>query len=494
MTESRLDVRLICAAVMMYTANVQGQATLDALLSEETAATTTSQPSAAAGADAARVPIPAPQVARISLDRVKDIFASEYALATTAPKQADLAKRLVTQVSATTDPADRWTLLSEALRLAIEGGDATTALPLIERIPSEFAVERNASRLEALTRLAQKTTGPEVSTVAKAVIQLANELLGPNDENELSKATALASSLARKSRNQALINETSRLQQNTREQLKLAKEMSQLLDKVRENPADSESHAAAGSALCLKAGRWAEGLPLLAKGSDSTLAKLAKAELAKPQTPSEVIRLADGWWDWGSSQKAAMKEGAIRHAADLYQTALPSLSGLDKVKVEKRVHEATLGSEGSEQAVYLADIKESRVTGAKYGFSKDGTYMGKPFMCLNEKWPKAIAAIADDNSMAAVEYQLPASVSRIQGRVGVFSPSDAKPDQQPGGPLVFEVVADGRVAWRSPPMTKRDAVQAFRADIRGATTIELRTQTTSGYCAWGAWLDPQVVR
>lgn len=494
MSQIHVLVLTLGVAAAMLVERAFAQATLETLLSDEPTQSIEHQEGSAPISDGGRSPVPAPRIAQTSLDRVREIFANEYAAATTAPKKTDLAKRLVGQLPATTDSADRWTLLSESLRLSTEGGDVATALPLIEQIPAEFAVERNASRLEALTRLAQKASGAEIGDVAKAVLSLSSQLDGPNDGELFSKATTLAASLARKSKNQALMNETSRLQQQSREQQKLAKEISQLVSKVRDNPSDSEAHSAAGSALCLKAGRWAEGLPLLVKGSDSALAALAKAELSKPDAPSDIVRLADGWWDWAESQKNALKDGAIRHAADLYQTALPDLSGLDKVKVEKRLHEATLGTGGSEQAAYLADIKESRVTGAKYGFSKDGTYMGKPFTCMNEKWPKAIAAIADGSVPAAVEYQLPAPVSRIQGRVGVFSPSDAKPDQQPGGALVFEVVADSRVVWRSPPMTKRDTAQPFRADLRGATNIELRTQTKSGYCAWGAWLDPQVIR
>jgi len=435
-----------------------------------------------------------PEAARASLDQVREIYAGEYAAATTPAKKSDLAKRLMANISDTTNAADRWTLLSESLRLATESGDAATALPIIERIPREFAVERDASRLEALTRLSQKAAVADLGDIAKAVLSLASEAGAADDPAVCSKATTLAVALARKAKNQALLSEATRLQQTAREQQKLAKELTQLVEKARDNPSDGEACEAAGVALCLKADRWPEGLPFLARGADATLAALAKVELSKPTTPADVVRLADGWWEWSAAQKAAIKEGAIRRAARLYDSALPDLTGLDKVKVEKRLHEATLGVQGSEKPVFLADIKEAGVKGAKYGFSKDGTYMGKPFKCMQETWPKAIAAIPDGSTPAVVEYQLPAPASRIQGRVGVFSPSDAKPDQQPGSPLVFEVVADGRVVWRSQPMNKRDTSQAFRADLRGASSIELRTNTESGYAAWGAWLDPQVVR
>ncbi len=484
----------LLGGVILLSLPAHSQSPLDALPSAQPGLETTSQHLPASLSGRSRSPAPVPDATRASLEQVREIYAGEYAAATTPAKKADLAKRLMANISDTTNAADRWTLLSESLRLATESGDAATALPIIERIPREFAVERHSSRLEALTRLSQKAAVADLGDVVKAVLSLAGEASAADDQAVCSKATTLAVALARKAKNQALLLEATRQQQNMREHQKLAKELTQLVEKARDNPSDGEACEAAGVALCLKADRWGEGLPFLAKGADTALAALAKAELSKPANPSEVVRLADGWWEWSAAQKAAIKEGAIRRAARFYESVLPDLAGLEKVKVEKRLHEATLGVQGSEKPVFLADIKEAGVKGAKYGFSKDGTYMGKPFKCMQETWPKAIAAIPEGNAPAVVEYHLPAPASRIQGRVGVFSPSDAKPDQQPGSPLVFEVVADGKVVWRSQPMDKRDTSQAFRADLRGASSIELRTNTESGYAAWGVWLDPQVVR
>lgn len=487
-----LGLLLLCSTIPSLPAH--SQTPLDKLPSAQQDFTNESQRPIASTEDRLRSPVPAPAATNASLEQVREIYASEYAAATTPSKKSDLAKRLMANIFDATNAADRWTLLSESLRFATESGDAATALPIIERIPREFAVEPHSSRLEALTRLSQKTAVADVGDVVKAVLSLAREASAADDQAVCLKATTLAVALARKAKNQALLSEATRQQQDAREQQKLAKELTQLVEKARDNPSDGEACEAAGVALCLKANRWTEGLPLLTKGADAALATLAKAELSKPANPADVVRLADGWWEWSVAQKAAIKEGAIRRAAQLYESALPDLVGLDKVKVEKRLHEATLGVQGSEKPVFLADIKEASVKGAKYGFSKDGTYMGKSFKCMQETWPKAIAAIPEGGVPAVVEYHLPAPASRIQGRVGVFSPSDAKPDQQPGSPLVFEVVADGKVIWRSQPINKRDTSQAFRADLRGATSVELRTNTESGYAAWGAWLDLQVVR
>lgn len=147
MTRRMAQRLLACAFVMLLSATVHGQTVFDGVPSGDEATTAKPDSSSATTAASARVPIPGSEVARNSLERVHEIFSSEFASANTAPKKAELAKRLVNQVSATTELADRWILLSEALRLAIEGGDASTAVPLIERISREFAVDHNACRL-----------------------------------------------------------------------------------------------------------------------------------------------------------------------------------------------------------------------------------------------------------------------------------------------------------------------------------------------------------
>jgi hypothetical protein len=443
-----------------------------------------------------RTPAPSPEARRASLARVKEIFADDYAAAGPPAKKAEFAKRLAEQAGQTQDAADRWALLTESLRMATDGGDVATALPLIDRIPAEFAVERHASRLDALTRLGTKAAGPALDEVAAAVLDLARDADKAGDEDVATKAIALASGIARKTKNAGLLADATRLQQKSKERQKVTKELAPLLEKVAATPADPEANLEAGRALCLKAERWDEGLPLLAKGSDAALARLAAAERANPTAPADLIKLADGWRDWADAQKPPWKLPAQTRAAATYGRIVNDLQGLDKARVEKRIANVAASGGGTGQTVFLADLQETEVRDVldEHAFARDGKLYGKPFTVKGKQYTKAIMSLPKANSTAVV-YRLPAGAVRLRGHVGIFTPDYAKPDDQPASPLTFEIVADGTVVWCSPGLKKRDDTALFDVAIRNASKLELRiTATGRNTNAWAAWLDPVIVK
>jgi hypothetical protein len=309
------------------------------------------------------------------------------------------------------------------------------------------------------------------------------------------KAVTLASGIARKTKNAGLLADATRLQQKTKERQRVAKELEPLLEKVQASPADPDVNLEAGRALCLKADRWTEGLPLLAKGSDAGLARVATLEAADPKTPADLIRLADGWWDWGDGQKPPWKLPAQTHAAVLYGRVVNELQGLDKARVEKRIATVAASGGGTGQTTFLADVQEAEVRGVVNNFfSKNGT-LGKPFTVAGKTFPKAVMSLPDANATAVVTYRLPAGVVRARGRVGIFTPDHAKPADQPSAPMTFQLVADGEVVWTSPPLKKRDDTAAFDVAIRNASKLELNTTCTGlNNNNWGAWLDPAIVK
>jgi len=442
-----------------------------------------------------RLPLPDASASRKSLDRVREIFAGEYTAATTPQKKSDLAKRLTEQVATTDDPVDRWTLLSEALRLATEGGDAATALPIIDRIPNEFDVERNASRLEALSRLAGKSTPTTAGDVGEAVLSVARDAEKVGDEDLAAKALTLGISLARKAKNADVLADATRLQQLAKDRQRLSRELDPLLKKLADDPANPELNLDAGRVLCLKADRWDEGLPLLAKGSDAALARLARNEAREPTSANAVIILADGWWDWAAGQKSPWKLLAQSHAAKLYGQVVNDLQGLDRARVEKRISQVAATGGGTGETVFLADIPEAEVKGVTNNFfSKNGT-LGGAFTVSGKQFPKAIMALPNSSSTSTVVYRLPAGVVRTRGRVGIFTPKHAKPADQPAAPLAFQLVADGEVVWSSPPLKNRDDTASFDVAIRNASKLELRTICTGqNNNGWGAWLDPVILK
>lgn len=436
---------------------------------------------------------PAAQFAR-SQSRVRDVFADELESATTVQKKADVARRLADQAGSTADSSDRFALLSLALDKAVEAGDVSVGAALIDRIPREYAVDPSSWRLDAATRLAAKAGPAAAADLADVCLTISRQALDAGHDEVASKAVTLAAAVARKAKDPDLVAQATRLQLRMKQRQAVERDLRPLLEALAADPGEASVCGEAGKALCLKADRWAEGLPLLAKGSDESLRRIAAAELKPGDAPEHWAALGDAWWDWSESQKPPWKAAAKARAAFHYERAVASLVGLDRARVEKRLAAAARQSGGSGQTVFLADLPENGVAG-QVMFSKDGQCFGKPFTVAGKTYPKSITALPKAKGFSTVAFAIPAGSLRCRGKVAIFTPATAKAGEKPASPLVFQLVVDGDVAWQSPPLQKLDECVGFDVELDGGRVLELRTAVgDSDWCSWGAWLDPVLVR
>jgi len=116
--------------------------------------------------------------------------------------------------------------------------------------------------------------------------------------------------------------------------------MAVLVEKLKTAPDDPAANLAVGSYTCFNKGDWEHGLPMLAKGSDANLKKLAILEITRPTTPDDLMRLGDGWWDFGAKQPDVIRGEIYQHAASIYNAALPNVTGLRRTLMEHRIADA----------------------------------------------------------------------------------------------------------------------------------------------------------
>ena len=268
--------------VMALCAGVTGQTCMDSNIAF-----------AQSGPAAARSPVPNKDASETSSARLKEIFGNELTAAVSPKSKSALAKQFVTQADATENAADRWVLLSEALRLATDAGDAVTAIPLIDRIPAEYEVEGRASRLEALSRLVPKVAQAESTDLARRCLDLARDIEGSVAKDLAPRAVSVATAAARKSKNADLVAEATRMAAKQKDRQKIDKELQSIRAKLNVAPDDPEVRLEAGQFLCFRAGQWKEGLLLLEKGSDPQLAAIARIELASETSSADHVRLGD---------------------------------------------------------------------------------------------------------------------------------------------------------------------------------------------------------
>jgi hypothetical protein len=108
---------------------------------------------------------------------------------------------------------------------------------------------------------------------------------------------------------------------------------------LAQQPDNPDANSKVGRFLCLYKGQWAKGLPLLAAGSDGPARSVAKKDLAGAATPEAQTALGDSWWELSDKEQGLVLQHLQWRAAFWYRQALPSLTGLARVKVDKRLGE-----------------------------------------------------------------------------------------------------------------------------------------------------------
>ena len=212
---------------------------------------------------------------------VREIFKEEFAKNTPADKTA-LAQKLCAQADESKDdPAARYQLLVMAANLSAEAADFDAMAADFDKLSADF-------------------------------------------DGDLSNLQKFALGLAAARTKDAALS-------------KLAAAFKTLIDK----PDDGAANLIAGKHYFFTKGDFERAMPLLAKSVHPTLSKLARDDLARPQEPPAQIASGDAWWDAGekSTDKDEKKRFEER-AAQWYQKALPSLNGLVKMKIEKRMEAA----------------------------------------------------------------------------------------------------------------------------------------------------------
>jgi hypothetical protein len=99
---------------------------------------------------------------------------------------------------------------------------------------------------------------------------------------------------------------------------------------------DPDACLTVGEWLCFRAGDWERGLTLLAKGSNPQLKMAAELETTARSDVAQRKQLADLWLELADSAEDRTVSLALkRRAKHWYTVALPEMTGLDRIAVER---------------------------------------------------------------------------------------------------------------------------------------------------------------
>ena len=298
-------------------------------------------------ADGDHLPLPSKEAARTATAKVREIFSSDAAKASTPEAKAKLAGELIGHARETEPPVEQYVLLDAARALAMEAGDVAVVMESLQMIAKRFAIDLPAARNDALEDLATKAPPTSLAQVADLLLDAASERVGEGDVAQAEDMVEAAVTAARRGKDRDRQKKALDRLAEIRERRKVLARAKPLEDKVAADPGDRDAAADLGRFRCFVEDDWDEGLPLLARGADPALASLAQAELNIARDPSSRMALADNWWTFATSAKGPEAAAAEGRARLHYGMILEGLSGLERARVVKRLESAAAGGSGS---------------------------------------------------------------------------------------------------------------------------------------------------
>jgi formylglycine-generating enzyme required for sulfatase activity/tetratricopeptide (TPR) repeat protein len=96
-------------------------------------------------------------------------------------------------------------------------------------------------------------------------------------------------------------------------------------------------------------------------------------------------------------------------------------------------------------------------------------------------------------TFASVSYALDRPYAQFLAKVCI--PAVLVLQGDPGSPLTFEIIGNGKSIWKSTPLTKKGEIQDCQIGLAGINQLELRVNCAeSNNTAWAVWLEPRLTR
>ncbi len=292
----------------------------------------------------AKLPEPDAAAQRNAQREIQSLFKEEYSRKTPAERQA-LARKFIELAGQTKDdPTSRYVLYREAQDLAVAAADYDLALSAVEEMARAYAVNAAAARNAVLSAAARNARTPEeLKGLAATHMRLSDDALASDDLDEADRMAAQASALARKAKDAALAGRAEGRSREIAEIRPRFERAQKAREKLAASPEDGPSHLAMGQYLCLYKGDWTSGLLHLSRGSDAPYRAAAAKDLANPSEPGPQVVAGDGWWDLGERETGLARQALRRRAAIWYERALAGLTGLTRIKIQRRIDEIRAG-------------------------------------------------------------------------------------------------------------------------------------------------------
>ena len=295
-----------------------------------------------------REDVPDDDATQKALERIRQLFADDFRGNTPSQRKA-LTRKLLGAARTETNAALRYALLSEACDQAIAGGDVDQFREALRQIDRHYRVDTMLRAIGVLQGMLQpspkRPRGNEAyKAAAVAGMQLARAAVAQERYEAARELADLAWRIATKYGSDTKDYVPKKEAADLKREVQVAQ---QEYDTFRaaetvlsQQPDDPAANLTCGLYCISVRSDWKAALPLLAKGKDAALRKLAEDDLAETVDPARMVELAEGWWGVGQQKDGMLRRAILLRAKSWYEKALPGLSGLDREGVNKRLRDA----------------------------------------------------------------------------------------------------------------------------------------------------------
>jgi len=272
--------------------------------------------------------------------KIKQQFKDQYALKDNESRIAlakalrAAARELKAHPQGSDDVAVRYIMLREARELAVDAADFHLAFAAVDQMAADFPINPLETKLSALSSAMDKADLPPLQ-LADAYLHAIDDWLDVGDVDSARRTMVLVHNCQRHAPNDpALKQHVLDYEKKMADARKELREVGVAAQKLKKQPDDPALNQTVGLYLC-KTGRWNDGLPMLAKSSDSALAALSSKDLANPAETGAMMEIADGWWAAADAKSPRLR----RRAVYWYKKVLPQLPAEKKAAIQKRIAE-----------------------------------------------------------------------------------------------------------------------------------------------------------
>lgn len=312
-------------------------------------------------AKSVRVSVPSASEQEIATQKIKSLYAADYAKIGQQDVAALAKKLLAAARNFTGDSGSQYVMVMEAIDAAGRSGDVGTVSAGAELLAQKFEVDARNIRDKALVQAGRSVKSKEAAAIyLMTAMPAIEERAAAGEFEEANALIKMTQSIARMAGAAVGGEATDRLDIIVRQQTEYPR-IKPMIAKLATDPTNTQANGAVGRYQAIFREDWPQALPLLVRGDDPGLRAAAEAELAlgaptDKTSPLVAMKVGDAWLTAASKLALPQRPSVCRRALFWFQNAEPKLKDLEHATVVKRIEEARQGIVGPGKPTFFLDL------------------------------------------------------------------------------------------------------------------------------------------